>query len=366
LRQDDSRIVNFDLLRGFFIFLALWQHFAYYLNIWYAEYFREMGVLEKNYLSHKHMIGFNLPVDSFSHWAAWFFTPWVSQVYLTLAAFNLSKRSQEEFKSVFAGKLKIFGLFYLYFVMENILVAPNFGEGISFYPIMSWMIILTLNAVFYRYFGIKGVLILFVLSFAKWFVPDSWYDSGGLEYWMQQNVHAQYELDAQIHYFLTSGCMGFILGWLHSQKEDWGFKRELGQFVLGFILLMTWVIWGEKFTVNFMDVFETEHDLADDILGLLSILGVQLMVLSSFLLAEKKGFSFKIPLLHWIGVHSLTIFAFHRVLFVHFFVPFMMIVANFNKTILINKWYICWGSTLLVCLFTWFVQKTQIHKLVVR
>lgn len=366
MRQDDSRIVNFDLLRGFFIFLALWQHFAYYLNVWYVEYFREHGVLEKSYLSHKHMISYNLPVDFFSHWAAWFFTPWVSQVYLTLAAFNLAKRTQEEFKSVFTTKLKIFGLLYFFFFMENLIVAPNFGEGISFYPIMSWMVILSLNAIAYRFFGIKGVLVLFALSFVKWLLPESFFEGGGIEFWMQENVHAQYEFDAQVDYFLSSGCMGFILGWLYHHKKEWGQKREAIQFVIGFILLMIWVIWGEKFTVNFMDVFETEHDLADDFLGLLSILGVQLMVLSSFLFIEMKGIALKLPLLNWIGVNSLPIFAFHRIVFICFLVPFMMVAASLMNTILLNTWYVCWGSTLIVCLLTWFVQKTELHKLVVR
>jgi hypothetical protein len=366
LRQEDTRIVNFDLLRGFFIFLALWQHFGQYLNIWYVDFFREAGVLEKNYLSHKHMLGYNLPCDLFSHWAAWFFTPWVSQVYLTLAAFNLAKRNQEDFKSVFKNKLKIFGLLYFFFVMENLIVAPNFGEGISFYPIMSWMVILTLIAVSFRYFGIKGVVSLFALSFVKWVLPDSFFEGAGFEFWMQENIHAQYEFDAQVDYFLSSGCMGFILGWVYHHKEEWGFKRELWQSVVGFLLFMIWVIWGEKFTVNFMDVFETEHDLAEEFLGLLSILGVQLMVLSSFLFIEKKGLQLKIPLLHWIGVNSLTIFAFHRIVYVCFLVPFMMIIANLMKTSLINTWYIHWINILIVCCFTWVIQKTQLHKLVVR
>ncbi|MCO4794113.1 MAG: hypothetical protein KC493_10390 [Bacteriovoracaceae bacterium] len=366
MRQDDSRIENFDLLRGFFIFLALWQHFAYYLNIWYVDYFHESGVLEKNYMSHKHMIGYNLPVDFFSHWAAWFFTPWVSQVYLTLAAFNLAKRTKEDFQEVFKPKMKIFGLLYFFFVMENLIVAPNFGEGISFYPIMSWMVILILISVLFKYFGLKGVIGLMVLSFGKWLLPDSFLEQPMFEYWMQEHVHAQYEFDAQVDYFLTSGCLGFILGYIHHHKSEWGFKREAWQSIVGFLLFLIWFIWGDAFTVNFMDVFESEHDLADDPIGLLSILGVQLMVLSGFLFMEKKGIQLKLPILHWVGVNSLTVFAFHRVVFVFFLVPFMMIIANWSGTTLLNNWYVCWGSVLLTFGFTWLIQKLNLHNLIVR
>lgn len=290
------------------------------------------------------------------------FHPWVSQIYLTLAAFNLAKRNQEEFKNVFSSKLKLFGLLYFFFVIENMIVAPNFGEAISFYPIMSWMVILAMVSVMFRFFGIRGVIFLFALSFLKWLIPDSFENSVGFEFWVQENIHAQYELDAQVNYFLSSGCLGFILGHAYHHKSEWGLKREAFEFGIGFILFMVWVLWGEKFSVNFLDVFESEHDLAEGFLGLLSILGVQLMVLSGFLVCEKKGLKFKVPILHWVGVNSISVFALHRVLFIHVLVPVMMVISNLMSSPLVNNWYICWASAFFVFGFTWFVKKSELAK----
>ena len=70
-----DRITNFDLLRGFFIFQALWQHFCFYLNVWYTTFFRDTSVLNYGYQVHKSMIGNNLPLDYLTYLTAWFFTP---------------------------------------------------------------------------------------------------------------------------------------------------------------------------------------------------------------------------------------------------------------------------------------------------
>jgi hypothetical protein len=366
LYQDkDSRIQNFDILRGFFIFLALWQHFSYYLNVWYIDFFKENAVLDKSYHIHKMMIGYLLPVDDFSHWAAWFFTPWVSQIYLTLAAFNLAKRSQGDFKLVYGLKLRTFGLILIFFIFENFIVSPNFGESISFYPIMAWMIILSALSYLYQKFGVKGIWGLLIISFTRWTLPELPFISG-LEYWMQQNVHSAYEFDAQIEYFLTSGCLGFFLGFYYYHR-DWGQKREFYLIGSGFLLFMIWYFFGLPFSVNYLDVFESEHDLAKTFLGSLSILGIQMMILPLFLFMEKKHkLKIKIPMFTWIGVHSLKLFALHRILFVHIIVPVMLLIVTIINRPLIITWWICWLSTGIVMLVGYFINKTKIHNLILR
>jgi hypothetical protein len=104
------------------------------------------------------MIGKQIASDNINYWLAIIFTPWVSQIYLTMSAFNLARKDQLSFSEGMTAKFKAFGLIFLYFVFENFIVAPNFGQALSFYPIMLWMVVLTLLSVIYRFLGIKGIV----------------------------------------------------------------------------------------------------------------------------------------------------------------------------------------------------------------
>lgn len=106
------------------------------------------------------MIGKQVSSDFYNHLLAIVFTPWVSQIYLTMAAFNLAKKDQLTFRSEIGNKFKVFGMILLYFILENFIVAPNTGQAVSFYPIMLWMIILGFISLIYNYVGIRGILAL--------------------------------------------------------------------------------------------------------------------------------------------------------------------------------------------------------------
>jgi hypothetical protein len=166
-----ARIVNLDFLRGFFIILALYQHFSYYINVWYVDYFRDAIALTTTYSVHFPMIGKKVLIGNIEYWFALIFTPWVSQIYLTMSAFNLAKRTQEEFSENLFFKLKIFSLIFIFFVFENFIVAPNFGQAISFYPIMLWMVVLSLLAIIYRYSGINGIFVLSAITLIRFIIP---------------------------------------------------------------------------------------------------------------------------------------------------------------------------------------------------
>ena len=97
--DSSSRLVNLDFLRGFFIILSLAQHFTYYINMWYVDYFKDTMALTSTYAVHFSMIGKQVSTDTFNQWMAVTFTPWVSQIYLTMAAFNLAKKRQAVFLS---------------------------------------------------------------------------------------------------------------------------------------------------------------------------------------------------------------------------------------------------------------------------
>jgi hypothetical protein len=358
-----DRIHNFDLLRGFFIFLALWQHFSFYLNIWYVSFFRDMAVLNQTYFVHKNMIGVILPLDKVTYFVAWFFTPWVSQIYLTLAAFNLSRKNENDFKSIYKQKMKIFLFILMFFIFENFLVSPNLGEAISFYPIMAWMYILAGIATLYRYFGIKSIWFLLTLSFTRWFIPELTF-LADLVSFLQTYVHDSYEFDAQIDYFLSSGCIGFLMGYYYHHR-NLGLLRELKIMGGGISLIIIWYIFGVPNTMNYLNIFDTEHLMAETFFGSLCILGVQLLLLPAFIVLEKYyKISLKIPILNYVGIESLSIFALHRILFVFIFVPIMIFIGTIFNHSLINTFWVAWISAGLVFLINYFIKKTRIHEII--
>jgi hypothetical protein len=358
-----SRIHNFDLLRGFVIFLALYQHYVFYLNIWYVTYFRDVDVLNQAYDVHKSMMGQPLKMDTMAYVFGLVFIPWVSQIYLTLAAFNLSRKKDAEFNKSYPMKIKIFIFIFIFFILENFLVAPNFGEAISFYPIMAWMVILSVIATLYRYLGVRGVWGLFLLSLLIWLMPETTNTSDFVSF-MQKHVHHLYEFDAEITYFLSSGCIGFLMGHYYHHR-DWGAKREVTLIGAGLFLVVLWSIFGEENTGNYLNIFASEHFLAETFFGSMFILGIQLILIPLFLLIEKYfNYSIHMPILNYVGVESLSIFALHRVLFVFIFAPVMLFIGTIFNQPLINSTLIIWPLCGLVFCINYFMKKTKIHEII--
>src|SRR5690606_37368483 len=128
-----------------------------------------------------------------SSWAAWFFTPWVSQIYLFLAAFNLAKRNHLELRQNISKKLIVFFSLFFVFSVENMIVAPNIGEALSLYPLQTWMLILVVILGIYSWIGEKGIWIVFSLGLAKFMLPlDSMY--GVIEEVVRENLHQNFEI----------------------------------------------------------------------------------------------------------------------------------------------------------------------------
>lgn len=348
-----SRIVNLDFLRGLFIILALDQHFTYYINMWYVEYFRDAIALTSTYKVHFPMIGKQIATDQFNMLLDYIFTPWVSQVYLTLATFNLARKSQSLFKDELGSKLKTFGLIFIFFLMENFIVAPNMGQAISFYPIMLWMIIMSILSICYSYFGIRAILVLTLLSLFRWIFPidliSDFFQNG-----MVYNVHPGFEYDARIEYFFTSGCLGFIMGYVHYHKPNFRHLKDIYFMLMGLVFVAFYLAYGDPYIQDATDVFFHEHDLARTFSGTLYILGIQSILISLFLWMEKKSFRLNIPVFNWVGRNSILIFGFHRIFFVRILAPLSILVGTwFNRPIGAStlELYTYVGITLLFCYF---------------
>lgn len=325
--ESGSRLVNLDFLRGLFIILALDQHFTYYINMWYVDYFRDTLALTSTYAVHFSMIGKQVSSDFFNHLLAVVFTPWVSQIYLTMAAFNLAKKDQLTFSKEMLGKFKIFGFIFLYFVFENFIVAPNFGQAISFYPIMLWMVILGLISIVYKYLGIRGVLAFTLLAMFRFVIPVE-YISDFFEEVIKSKMHPGFEYDARFEYFVLSGCLGFIMGYVHYHMPIYRYKKDFLFALMGILLTSIYILIGDKFVVPYDDFFSTEHDLARTFSGTAYIIGVQAILISAFLWLERKNIKINIPLINWVGIYSLMIFALHRILFVKLIAPISLMIGS--------------------------------------
>lgn len=365
LEDNSPRITNLDFLRGIFIILALDQHFTYYINMWYVEYFRDAVALTSTYKIHFPMIGQQVSSDYYNHLLAVIFTPWVSQIYLTMAAFNLAKRNQEDFAKTLPGKLKVMGLVFLFFVAENFIVAPNFGQAISFYPIMLWMVVLSIIAIVYRYVGFGGVLGITIFACMRFVLPMDMI-SNFFQDTIRETLHPGFEYDARLEYFILSGCLGFIMGYVHYHKRSYAHKKDLLFEIGGAFLVLIYCLWGDNFVVYYDDFFRTEHDLAQTFSGTCYILGIQAIVISFFLWLERKKVRINVPVVNWVGTHSLLVFGLHRILFVRILAPiaiFIGSIAGFTLGARIWEIYIYVFITLAIC---YFIKKSRITDVVLQ
>jgi hypothetical protein len=325
--KNRNRIVNLDFLRGLFVILAMDQHFTYYINMWYVEYFRDSIALSTTYKIHNSMIGQIISTDRFNLMLGIIFTPWVSQVYLTMAAFNLARKNQTQFREALASKIKIFMMIFIFFVMENFIVAPNTGQAISFYPIMLWMIVLSIISIVYSVVGIRGVIVMFCLSLLRWFLPiDDM--SNFFQALVNYGIHPGFEYDARIEYFFSSGCLGFIMGHAHYQGINQKHLKDIYFILAGIVLVAFWYFYGDSYIIDPSNAFAHEHDMPRTFSGTLYILGVQAIVISAFLWMERKNFKLNLPIFNWVGVNSILVFAFHRIFFVRMLAPISIMVGT--------------------------------------
>lgn len=362
--SDNTRLNNLDFLKGYFILLALYQHFCFFTNVWFTNYFYEFFLIDTTYSHFANMVDQVLPVTEANTFLHRWFTPWVSQIYLMLAAFNLSIRKGEEFNKQYFSKIKIFGILFLFFFMENFLIARSYGDVFVLYPLLTWMIVLSIIATLYRYWGLKAVVLAFTVHLLKWVLPaDQWTDS--FVKFMELKFHPGFYIDARIDHFFGSGCIGFIYGhiFFHSKIND--LKKYFIPFTIGIGLAAYWRYFGPAFYIDRENVLATEHLATESVSGTLGIWGIQLYVVSLFLYLEKvKNISIKAPIINWVGIHSLTPFSIHRVFFIYMLMPTIVyIYAKFN-IVLVNSLPFIWFCVGITVFVSWFIRKIKMHQII--
>jgi hypothetical protein len=361
--DERPKITNFDFLLGFFVILAMDEHFTYYLNWWYIDFFKEFPALRATYQIHLPMLEKNLQTDHLNAMLGNIFIPWVSQIYLSLAAFKLAGKDSGILNQNLFSRLKIYLLIILVFIFENFFVAPDFGQAISIYPITIWMIILTLLTFIYAKFDIKGIVFILIISLCRWFTPiDEWSDFFQLI--MIKNIHPGFEYDARIEYFLTSGCLGFILGYIYYHKEQIKEKFFISAILMGLLLASTFFLSGGSFYSDPTNSLSNEHELTRTFQGSIYIWGMIVLVISLMTTLEMKNIKINLPIINWVGKNSLTIFGTHRILFLKIIMPISMFIgAMSGRTI--------GASTIEIYIYIafsialgWILQKLKLHRII--
>jgi len=361
----ENRIVNFDFLRGFFVVLALLEHYSYYANRWYLDYFKEFNALKTVYASHYPMIGKVLLSDLGTNILALIFVPWVSQIYLSLACFNVAKKSKDELLPQLNKTLKYLMILFGVFYVENFLVSSDFGQAISFNPIMLWMLVLMIINSLYAHYGIKGIWILFGLSFLRWVLPLD-YLSNGFEEVVRDFIHPSFEYDARVEYFLTSGYIGFIMGYYYYHKKDWQLKQMLSLSIVSTLIIACYFIFTPGYQNDPSDIYKYEHECAKSLIGSLYIWSVIVLIFNLFLIFEKKNIKFDLQLFNWVGRNSLFVFVTHKI----FYLKIIMPITNFIYANLgwyfENNYYVIISQAMITLCLCWIVLKLNIVNIIAR
>lgn len=334
--MSQKRLTNFDFYRGVFILLAIYEHIHYFMQFWYKYYAYFYGLSQNSF--HLSYVRKTLPLSDFGTVIAELIIPWATHVFIAMACFNLAKRTKVEFAKVYVQKLKIFALIFLAFLLEGMLISISFGEGLSIKPLHTWAILLMLTASIYRFFGVSGVAVLFLLNFTQFFLPvESWNDA--FEQFIIQNVHFGFEYDAVINEYLASGTFGFLMGYIFFHQK---LKEKLTTALWigigsGIVLFISWYIFGEDIEVNPFDFILVEHSMGTTALGQFGILGIILLSICGFLLLERNDLRIEIKPILWVGRNSLAIFILHQIVIVKIILPFRTLIGEWTNTPVYNS-----------------------------
>ena len=156
------------------------------------------------------------------------------------------------------------------------------------------------------------------------------------------------------------------MGYVHYQKPNMKKLKDYYFFLMGIVLVAFYVAYGDPFVIDPANAFMHEHDLARTLSGTFYIIGIQAMVISAFLWMEKRSIRFNVPVISWVGMHSLLVFAFHRVFFVRILAPLIVMIGSLTgRTLSASTWelYTYVGITILVC---YLIKKTHMGEIILQ
>lgn len=359
----DERVLGLDFLRGLFIFMAMIQHYTGYLNYWYQDFFRrEEPFWGEVYASHLPMVGQLNPMDGLTATLSAWLVPWVSQIYIALAAFNLSRDTQAGMRAKLASRLVLFTSVYLIFVAEGLVIGPDFGEAISFYPVMLWMVLLALFATVYACTGLIGMAVLGAVALVLAYFGDA-NPFGGFETWMRAHVHPGYEFDARVDLFGASGVLGFAYGWCWHHKPALRSRLNYGVLAGSAVLIALYVLCGPTMHMDSSDIYATEHEMMTNFMGLIGIIGIEFAVVSIVLSLHQRGCSLSFKPVNWVGFYSLTVFFFHKMFFIFAWGPLLLFISAKLGTTLPNNFAVVCALAVATIGCVWVIKRARVAEL---
>ena len=106
---------------------------------------------------------------------------------------------------------------------------------------------------------------------------------------------------------------------------------------LSLLALAVYLMFGETSTVELSDIYANEHELAMDMVGRAGIWGMEFLVIGAVLWLHQRNIRLCWRPLNWIGMYSLTVFIFHKSIFVHLWGPLLLWWTARQGTILPNN-----------------------------
>ena len=316
-----------DALRGFAIVFAMAEHFTAFLQVWYAGYFREMRLIDQSFAIFKPRVGQVLAMDDGLHAIAVALIPWLTQLYVFLAAANLARRPRAEFAAVYPRKMRLFAVLFVAFTLEQMLLARDVGEMLLFGPTQLWCVLLAVIATIYRFGGVWPVAGLFAAAWLRYLVPiHAW--EHGLQDWLRAAVHPSMFIDAWPDVFLPAATGGFLL---MSAVRGGLTRRKTLSLVAAAVAAIGWYeATRPAFYVPRDRLFATEHLVTSWASGQAAVLGFLVLLTLGALALDRTRWMRPVPLFSWAGRQILPLYLTHKIFFVFFWMPLRDLVATWQ------------------------------------
>lgn len=360
----DTRIKNLDFLRGLFVFLALQEHFVYYINVLFVSFYSSEGLSQSIQNYFKPFEGQFLPVTSFTQFMLFIFVPWVSHGYIALSSFNLAKRSSIDLKKVLFTKIKIFFLIAFFFAMESFIIGTNIGEIFTIPSIVVWMLLLILIALVYSYFHFIGVFCLYIVSFFIHYMINDLGLNVQFEHYIQSIFHQGFMYDTRFENFLITSLTGFILGYMfhHIKKLSYLLYFSIINFI--FAIALNFSIF-QIDANNIENMFRAESTYYSNLGNLFFINGILSFVIYIMIYLEKKSLHIKLSFFNFIGINSLFVFAIHKIVFTKIMIPLLILFSYLFNIHIENGYFICAFYVFIVVSLAYFIKKSKLIEIII-
>lgn len=352
-----SREHVLDALRGFAIIFAIVEHYIAFLQVWYAGYFKEYRFIDGAFAVFKPRIGQVLAMDETCHALAVALIPWLSQLYIFLAAANLARRERKDFAAVYPRKMRLFAVLFAAFTIEQMILARDFGEMLLFGPTQLWCLLLAVIATLYRFGGAWPVAALFALAWLRFLLPSAPLEAAA-QRWVATNIHPSVLIDAWPDIFLPAATGGFLFTIL--------MKRRRATVPLAVAALLG-IVWYKAtrppYYVPYDRVFATEHLVTGHAAGQAGVLGMLVLLTLAAGLLDKTRLNRPWPLLSWAGREILPLYLVHKIYFVFFYMPLRDVIAARTGNLPVLSIYEIAAAVASVLVFLYVAQKARLFDL---